>query len=266
MGFRDLSLFNKALLAKQVWRLLTQPDCLLSKVFKSRYYPFSDILSAKIGSYHSLTWRSFCCARDLFDDGLLWRIGNGANVNIWNDPWLPGLGNGRLLVTNIDIRWSTVDELINMDSGTWKKDMIFKICDESQARWIINIPIVACCTPDILVWGYDASSEFSVKNGYRTLITKVFQLTDSTLITDVNDKNLYTSIWELQIPAKVKIHLWRTLKNYVPHFSNLVRRQLRVDNIFLLCKEASEDLHHLLWFCSVLRQLWLHLHLFLITA
>ncbi|KAH1120608.1 hypothetical protein J1N35_003768 [Gossypium stocksii] len=32
MGFRDLFLFNRALLAKQVWRIFTNPDCLLSKV------------------------------------------------------------------------------------------------------------------------------------------------------------------------------------------------------------------------------------------
>lgn len=35
-------------------------------------------------------WRSICSARELIADGLVWRIGNGNNVNIWNDPWLPG--------------------------------------------------------------------------------------------------------------------------------------------------------------------------------
>ncbi|KAH1073741.1 hypothetical protein J1N35_026069 [Gossypium stocksii] len=60
--------------------LKIMPDCLLSKVFKSRYYPFFDILTAKVGSYPSLTWRSICGVRELFDDGLLWRIGNGKKV------------------------------------------------------------------------------------------------------------------------------------------------------------------------------------------
>lgn len=88
MGFKDLFLFNKALIAKQVWRILSQPNCLLAKVLKARYYPFTDILSAKVGSYPSFTWRSICSARELIADGMLWRVGNGARINIWNDPWL----------------------------------------------------------------------------------------------------------------------------------------------------------------------------------
>ncbi|KAA3489416.1 reverse transcriptase [Gossypium australe] len=95
MGFKDLVLFNKALLAKQVWRILTQPKCLLAKMLKARYYPHSDILAANVGSYPSFTWRSICSARDLIENGLLWRIGNGCDINIWNDPWLPGKENSR---------------------------------------------------------------------------------------------------------------------------------------------------------------------------
>lgn len=125
MGFRDFYLFNKALLVKQVWRIFTQPGCFLSRVLKARYFPFSDILSAKVGSYPSLTWRSICNARDVIADGLLWRIGSGAMVNIWNDPWIPGSGNGRVLVNSIDIQWTTVNQLVNAESCTWKKEVIF---------------------------------------------------------------------------------------------------------------------------------------------
>ncbi|KAA3480762.1 reverse transcriptase [Gossypium australe] len=87
MDFKNLVLFNKALLAKQVWRILTQPKCLLAKVLKARYYPHSDILAANIGSYPSFTWRSICSARELIVKGLLWRVKNGSCINIWNDPW-----------------------------------------------------------------------------------------------------------------------------------------------------------------------------------
>ncbi|KAH1063639.1 hypothetical protein J1N35_028626 [Gossypium stocksii] len=65
-------------------------------------------------------WRSICGVRELFDDGLLWRIKNGKKVNIWNDPWLLDPGNDRLLVQAIDTHWSTMDQLINAEDAEFK--------------------------------------------------------------------------------------------------------------------------------------------------
>lgn len=49
LGFRDLVCFNKALLAKQGWRLLTSPDSITSRIKKAKYYPHSSILEANVG-------------------------------------------------------------------------------------------------------------------------------------------------------------------------------------------------------------------------
>ncbi|KAA3485540.1 reverse transcriptase [Gossypium australe] len=75
LRFKNLFLFNKVLLAKQ-------PQCLLARVLKACYFPFTDILTAKVGSYPSFTWRSIYNARELIEEGVLWRIGKGDRVNI----------------------------------------------------------------------------------------------------------------------------------------------------------------------------------------
>ncbi|KAA3461385.1 reverse transcriptase [Gossypium australe] len=172
LGFKILFLFNKALLAKQVWRLLSQPNCLLAKVLKARYYPHSDILSAKIGSYPSFTWRSICSARDLIADGILWRIGNGASVNIWNDPWLPGVGNNRLSVQNINLNWTTVNQLIEVETNTWNKELVYNIVDDDHANCTFSITLSGAGLEDILAWKHEGTGEYSVKSGYRVLVTK----------------------------------------------------------------------------------------------
>ncbi|XP_040960314.1 uncharacterized protein [Gossypium hirsutum] len=57
-------------------------------------------------------------ARDLINDGILWRVGSGASINIWNDPWLPGRENSRIPVNEIKPSWSTVNQLMNEVDST----------------------------------------------------------------------------------------------------------------------------------------------------
>ncbi|XP_016729676.1 uncharacterized protein [Gossypium hirsutum] len=79
------------------------------------------------------------------------------------------------------------------------------------------------------------------------------------LIATENYSKLFTSIWDISIPTKIKIHLWCLLKDYVPHYGNLVKRRLRVKSMCPLCMSEPEDSHHILWYCSILRQLWVQL-------
>ena len=38
LGLRGLLEFNQALLAKQLWRIITKPDLLMNRVIKARYF------------------------------------------------------------------------------------------------------------------------------------------------------------------------------------------------------------------------------------
>ena len=48
LGFKDLSSFNQALLAKQGWRLLENPNSVAFKILKVKYFKGEDFLSAKL--------------------------------------------------------------------------------------------------------------------------------------------------------------------------------------------------------------------------
>lgn len=50
LGFRDIELFNLALLARQAWRILTNPNYLSARILKSCYFPDRDIRHAQLGS------------------------------------------------------------------------------------------------------------------------------------------------------------------------------------------------------------------------
>ncbi|KAL5555261.1 hypothetical protein UlMin_037497, partial [Ulmus minor] len=75
MGFRDLRLFNKAILAKQAWRIHTHPTSLAARVLQGFYFHRSSFLQVKVNSSSSFVWRSILWGRELYTQGLRCKIG-----------------------------------------------------------------------------------------------------------------------------------------------------------------------------------------------
>jgi hypothetical protein len=71
LGFREFSCFNKALLAKQYWRLWKMPDNLIARIMKAKYFPSCKVLDANLGSKPSYAWRSIFSSKELFKEGLI---------------------------------------------------------------------------------------------------------------------------------------------------------------------------------------------------
>lgn len=82
IGFHNLVSFNNALLAKQCWRLLKNPDNLVVRILQAKYFPRGIILQAPLGKRPSFSWRSIQRASTLLQQGLIWKIGDGSNVKI----------------------------------------------------------------------------------------------------------------------------------------------------------------------------------------
>ncbi|XP_023900707.1 uncharacterized mitochondrial protein AtMg00310-like [Quercus suber] len=97
MGFKEIEKFNDALLAKQVWQIINNPDSLCHRVFKARFFPDCSILEARESIVGSYAWKSILNARDVIRKGMVWRVGTGERVRIKEDRWLPDKANGLVI-------------------------------------------------------------------------------------------------------------------------------------------------------------------------
>jgi hypothetical protein len=68
MGFRDMLAFNVALLGKQAWRLVTNPNSLCAQVLQTRYYHNCNFLEANAPRAASRTWRAILDRQRSFED------------------------------------------------------------------------------------------------------------------------------------------------------------------------------------------------------
>jgi len=79
LGFRDLHLFNLAMLARQGWRLLTNPESLCAQVLRAKYFPDGDIMKVQEGPGISYSWRSIVRGVHALKKGIIWRVGDGTD-------------------------------------------------------------------------------------------------------------------------------------------------------------------------------------------
>lgn len=80
LNFWDMEGFNQALLAKQVWRVLQNPNILLSRLLRGKYFADSLVLKAGCPRSASYFWHSFIWGRELLYLGLRRRIGDGSDT------------------------------------------------------------------------------------------------------------------------------------------------------------------------------------------
>ena len=89
MGFRDMTAFNQAVLAKQAWSLLDSPDSLCASLLKTKYYPDGQLLDTVFPNTGCAVWKGILHGLDFLKRGVIWRVGNGAVIRTWRGTWIP---------------------------------------------------------------------------------------------------------------------------------------------------------------------------------
>ncbi|KAK3212721.1 hypothetical protein Dsin_017427 [Dipteronia sinensis] len=223
MGFRDLSLFNQAMLAKQSWRL-------------------AEHCAAGLYVWQSLPW-----GRELLEAGSRWRIGTRSSVSIYTDKWIPrphSFMTQSQPVLGID---AIVRYLIS-PSGTWNVPLIRASFPPDEAEVILSLPFGSTQTEDVLLWHYDNGGIYTVKCGYKLgkLIQSQYRAFSSS------DCNWWKALWNLRILAKIRCFIWKACHHWIPTLVNLVDKGISTDVLCPVGSQRPETTIQTLWNCLVL--------------
>lgn len=70
LGFKEIEVFNAALLAKHTWRLLKNPDSLLGQTLLNKYCRDEVIMECSSPNSASHGWRGILAGREVIKKGL----------------------------------------------------------------------------------------------------------------------------------------------------------------------------------------------------
>lgn len=172
MGFRDLELFNLALLGKHGWKFMMNPGSLCARIMKTRYFPETDFLHATVPRSASPIWRAIVEGREALQVGLIKRVGSGRSISVWDDKWIPETVRMAPMFRPINSLMVTVNDLIDEENWSWRADLIRDTFLPPDAKAILNIPIRNGGGEDFFAWAFEKSGIYSVKLAYHALVNQ----------------------------------------------------------------------------------------------
>ncbi|XP_075645175.1 uncharacterized protein LOC142616192 [Castanea sativa] len=222
MGFKEIEKFNDALLAKQVWCMLKNPESLCHRVFKARFFPNCTILEANPLTNGSYAWKSILSAREVVRKGMVWQIGDGKTVSLKEDKWLPDQVYRSVSSPLPSIPPNAkVSRFIDEKNGKWKEAEIRRNFLPHEAKKIMSIPLSTRLPQDSPIWSKTPSGIFSTRSAYKLLVNEA----SASSLGSSNphpQRNLWRGVWMLRTPNKVKHFHLESLQQLTPNNGQFV--------------------------------------------
>ncbi|KAL4332654.1 hypothetical protein GQ457_07G000040 [Hibiscus cannabinus] len=237
IGFKDLHLFNIALLGKQLWRLLSAPGSLLCRTLRAKYFPDGDLFSASAPARSSFAWKGLHRAMLHLRDGFFWTLGIDSQVRLFRDRW-GGFSPITLAGDSIDREEIPLRcrEFMVPGQARWDRAKLLAHLPPGDVDSILEVPISSDQT-DTLVWGDHDSGLYTVRYGYLFLRRPPSPLGPPP--------RLWKILAKLPTIPKVCSFGWRCGRDALPVGSRLRDAGLS-DGACPLCGVGFEDVLHVL--------------------
>ncbi|KAL8142453.1 hypothetical protein V2J09_015485 [Rumex salicifolius] len=145
---KALSQAGKEVLFKEEWRLLCNQGSLAYWVLKARYFRNFSFYEASRGHAPSYTWRSIWGVKSLLIEGLGWLVGNGVDINLWANCWLPDMeGSGLCRPSTDHLPWLDLSlrvvDLLNEERNGWDVNNVMSFLFLEDVKAIMKVKLFA---------------------------------------------------------------------------------------------------------------------------
>lgn len=250
LDFRDFRSFNLAMLGKQGWRFLTNPDSLVSRVYKAKYFRNENFLDAQLGASPGFTWRSIWEAREVVSSGVCWKISSGEHISITGQPWLAKTDNAYITTVCESIQNGTVQGLMHTDRREWDQEVIKDVFNGRDQKCILETPIYDNGAEDTILWNHENSGTYSVKSAYR-LIQRLKGVYNSE-----EKSKVLTYLWKIKAPPRVLNVVWRAVSRCLPTLLQLYQKRVPINTQCPVCLSGEESIFHILVLCPFAGSCW----------
>ena len=110
-------------------------------------------------------------AQKIVTQGMRWQVGNGSNIQVWEDKWVPNSSTYKVVSPRINAFSSLrVSKLINTTNISWNLEPLDQVFLPFEADAIKSIPLSLQLPVDKLIQAESSNGLFNVKSAYKVAL------------------------------------------------------------------------------------------------
>ncbi|KAJ9535280.1 hypothetical protein OSB04_un001622 [Centaurea solstitialis] len=247
LGIRSLKCWNKALLAKQIWKLIDNGESVWVKWMHE--YRLKGQNFWAVGAIHDASWfwRKVVRIRGMFREQFVHVLGDGKRTSLWFDAWHPAgplcnfISKRDIYAARLSLDLRVCDMVVD-GLWVWPLEIWIKYGNILQ----VHMPRLIDNTWDKLCW----------KSRKGVCVDFDVAAVWSDFFEDFNDFRWANLIWFSHGIPRHAFILWLAIKERLRTFDRLNCWGLIQNSICVLCNDEVESHNHLFVDCGYVQEVW----------